>query len=139
MASSLPASGHCHSASVLGWHLLPRLSEKDVLHRTFPVLVAASHCSCTCHWTQSHLSSATIPKVHQQAKKCSGSGVNTDSQSWRRLSVCVWEAVDDKVPSVFRLHRWDGPSGMLSEGRGTLGMVPGCGEAAGASDAGSRL
>lgn len=139
MASSLPASEHGHSASVLGWHLLPRLSEKGALHHTFPVPVAASHCSCSCHCTQAHLSSATVPKVHQQTKKCSGCRVDTDSQSWKRRSTCVWEAVDGKMPSVFRLRRWDGPSRMLSEGRGTLGMVPGCGEAVGASDAGRRL
>lgn len=65
--------------------------------------------------------------------------MNKDSQSWRRLSICFWEAVDGKVPSVFRLRCWDGPSRMLSKGRGTLGMVPGCGEAAGASDAGRSL
>lgn len=126
-------------AGVLGRHLPPNLLEKDSLRHTCPVLVVAGHGSCTCHCTQFHLSSMIVPKVQQQTKSCSGSRVNTDSQGWRCLSICFWEAAGGKVPSVFRLCRQDGPKRVLSKRTGTLRMVPGCGEVAGLRNARRRI
>lgn len=128
-----------NNAGVLGCQLLPNLSEKDSLHHTFPVLMVASHSSCTCQCTQSHLSSTIVPKVQQQTKSCSGSHVNTDSQSWKCLSICFWEAADGKVLNIFRLCHQGGPGRMLSERTGTLRMIPGCREVAGVRNARRRV
>lgn len=136
VASSLPT---CEQCRYPGMTTPSQPFGEGFMPHTFPVLMVASHSSCSCHCTQSHLSSTIVPKVQQQTKSCSGSHVNTNSQSRRFLSICFWEAAGSKVPSIFRLCHQDGPGRMLSDRTGTLRMIPGCREVAGVRNARKRV